>query len=565
MTDTIDSWATLRMAAMQVAEEDKLEGSDGLLQAADEIAALTGLPSPLRRKMQEKFNFTSESIDRSDKATFDRTSNSLELSDSHVNVPKAQIQVGSTIDSDALQFLKDMDFTPKEPQTVGGTVTFEDVDALMQMGGASPLDPSQHPDLFTDMPKPRHSRSGPQIQQFQANNSKDRERYLQRVQSGRHSQRNSLATTSISRGALSVTSQQSRLSSALQRMPQEQARRLCKTDFQLGLLQSMHVLQTEDRSVKSKSSRKDQSKTDLRQLRKLTDELARPRHCEPSAMDIAMDPSLKFSTYDDYQHCSFKPHALDKNKQQKKTKKKSNNYDSDDERDAKASAATAFYAFLSRQEGDERARREGLVYEQRKRDYDARVDKKQCPQCAAVQSYDEVREKRKQCPQCNMPYVAPLQWHTVARDFLKRARDMQRRKQRNLQQLQEEVLAEQRGSGRAQHQVADVELFLQRLSEAMDRRRERLRKVEAEAYKELTFNPRTSSREEAKKKEDDEDEDDDELISVLSADPVRDFLLRYEEDMIARRLKMPQKYLASHRERERREAEEAEKTRNFRF
>jgi hypothetical protein len=51
----------------------------------------------------------------------------------------------------------------------------------------------------------------------------------------------------------------------------------------------------------------------------------------------------------------------------------------------------AFFAFLSRQEGEERKRREELKFLQKELDYNARLDKKVCPSCGAVQSYDEVR------------------------------------------------------------------------------------------------------------------------------------------------------------------------------
>ena len=37
--------------------------------------------------------------------------------------------------------------------------------------------------------------------------------------------------------------------------------------------------------------------------------------------------------------------------------------------------------------------------------YDALVDKKQCPNCGAKQSYDEVKEKRKECPNCKVRVI----------------------------------------------------------------------------------------------------------------------------------------------------------------
>ena len=42
-----------------------------------------------------------------------------------------------------------------------------------------------------------------------------------------------------------------------------------------------------------------------------------------------------------------------------------------------------------------------------KKDYDARLDKKQCPSCTAVQAYDEFAEKRNLCVECAVEYVRP--------------------------------------------------------------------------------------------------------------------------------------------------------------
>lgn len=99
----VDSWATLRLAAAQVEEEDQLEGSMGLLQAADEVAAILNLPSPLRNKKPperaaDKLISTNESM-------MDRTTHSLSLSES-------QIQT-ALVHSDADHILRDMKIEPK--------------------------------------------------------------------------------------------------------------------------------------------------------------------------------------------------------------------------------------------------------------------------------------------------------------------------------------------------------------------------------------------------------------------------------------------------------------------
>jgi hypothetical protein len=179
-----------------------------------------------------------------------------------------------------------------------------------------------------------------------------------------------------------------------------------------------------------------------------------------------------------------------------------------------------------------------------------------------VQSYDEVREKRKQCPGCQIAYAAPLCWSQVARQFLKRAREHQRKKDANLSQLAQEILVAERGElltkdqqGSHKHPlVCDVEAFLQRLTEATDRRNRRRDAIEREVYKDVTFQPNLNRKSELELKRRGEDEDDidldDELVSVMSADPVKDFLLRYEQDMEDRRRRMPQKYRSKEQRRE---------------
>jgi hypothetical protein len=135
-----------------------------------------------------------------------------------------------------------------------------------------------------------------------------------------------------------------------------------------------------------------------------------------------------------------------------------------------------------------------------------------------------------------------LSWGKVAKQFLRRTRDHQRRRDENLRSLAEEIVRQERGRKQSHQLVCDVELFLQRLADAADRRSQRLQRIEQEAYHELTFRPQTRRNREEKAAKTSDDELDDELVSVLSADPVRDFLLRYEEDMEDRRRRMPQKY-----------------------
>jgi hypothetical protein len=71
---------------------------------------------------------------------------------------------------------------------------------------------------------------------------------------------------------------------------------------------------------------------------------------------------------------------------------------------------------------EERARREDLLFQIGKKEYDAIVDKKRCPKCGAKKSYDEVKEKKKLCPNCKVLYC-PIKYlqayiHTYIHAFV---------------------------------------------------------------------------------------------------------------------------------------------------
>lgn len=108
----LDSWETLRLAAAQVEEEDQLEGSLGLLQAADEVAAILNLPSPLRNKKQPER--VPDKLITANESMMDRTTHSLSLSES-------QIQT-ALVHSDADHILRDMKIEPK-PITSNSGIT----------------------------------------------------------------------------------------------------------------------------------------------------------------------------------------------------------------------------------------------------------------------------------------------------------------------------------------------------------------------------------------------------------------------------------------------------------
>jgi hypothetical protein len=282
----------------------------------------------------------------------------------------------------------------------------------------------------------------------------------------------------------------------------------------------------------------------------------------------------QFAKEDDQLNCTFQPNQLatstrnnttKKHKQQRHTHNNNNNnnrddHDEDDEyasSNQKRAKEQAFYAFLNRQEGEERARREELTYEQQRLDYVAKhLTHKICPNCSAKQSFDEVKEKRKLCPGCNIPYLSPLTWNTVSKQFFHKMKTMEQKKLQKLQKIEQEMYSEidqYTKNTKPKMTTMEQELFLQRLQEMMLKREQHLQTLTETVYQEkCTFQPQLkiyeieNAKNKNKKKKnqfhDEEELEEDDNESVLSKDPVRDFLLRYEEDLIHRKKAFPQKY-----------------------
>jgi hypothetical protein len=122
----------------------------------------------------------------------------------------------------------------------------------------------------------------------------------------------------------------------------------------------------------------------------------------PSQRELRADPTLRFATYEDAKECTFQPRIAGKERKAKKA--------ADDEDEDRRGEEDKF-AFINRQEAEERNRRDELEFEMGKAKYDARVDKKTCPRCGAKQSYDEFKEKRKNCVHCNVEYCAKVREH----------------------------------------------------------------------------------------------------------------------------------------------------------
>lgn len=102
---------------------------------------------------------------------------------------------------------------------------------------------------------------------------------------------------------------------------------------------------------------------------------------------------LRYGSLDDARNCLFKPKTiLDPNGESKAD---------EDQGERKTDN------FVQRQEAWNRKVRKEKAFCIGKKDYDARLDKKQCPSCTAVQAYDEFAEKRNLCVECAVEYVRP--------------------------------------------------------------------------------------------------------------------------------------------------------------
>lgn len=308
---------------------------------------------------------------------------------------------------------------------------------------------------------------------------------------------------------------------------------------------------------------------------------------QPSRHELKADATLAYATYDDAKECTFQPRIAGKERKQKKR-------GDDDEEKGEADR----FAFINRQEAEERNRRDELQFRMGKADYDARVDKKTCPRCGAKQSYDEFKEKRKNCVHCNVEYCAAVilyrcvpkghylyvtnllcsvqvSWEKVSRHFFQSNLEFSQRVAEKKAQLRRELEAEykcvqrreidpQTGrittflAERKQRLSPEEELeFFDRMEEALRRREEKVSALDDRIKREkFPFRPSISSRSHKSHKEGDseeefeeEEEEDEEGEGGMGGGPraskaVKAFLRRYMQDLEARKDKYPAKYVA---------------------
>ena len=191
------------------------------------------------------------------------------------------------------------------------------------------------------------------------------------------------------------------------------------------------------------------------------------------------------------------------NETKKKKEAKNSNTDSDNEE-----KDSHDYSFILRQEANERKRIIEREFQKGKKDYDALVDKKYCPNCKATQSYDEVKEKRKNCPNCQIPYAFKTDWSKVQNQFYKRQNDAYVNHLRALELKKKEVVDKERKSMRLQvdHETGEIftvegdyghdlkwtrdveDDFFTRMEESETKRQMNIKKLDEEIYGQFQTN-----------------------------------------------------------------------------
>lgn len=580
----------LQEAATQALLEDKEEGLGGLLIAADQIANERGLISPLRRRSPLDRSFElSQSLDRhslTERGVLNmnglegsvRSNRSGSLTAAH-----ATSVHGKENDDDANALLNQMNIQPTLKPSDDVAAFEADVDALMEMGGQGGGGGEGGADGKKTKGKSgkiRPNTSSPQ--RWKSGSGLGRQRYKDRIkQYGRRSEDGGFGRSYYSSGGSgAVTSEPSRTSVMLMMADEksygDRVRASFKSEMQEMLFRSMHLVRATSASSSASYSSSGASRREKEKQRMMSERLSRPAQHAPSKLDVKLDPTLKHSTYDDAKETTFRPTIHGRSKRAEAKQRA----DVDDD-DGPVRKEDPKYSFISRQEAEERNRREELAYKIGKQDYDALLNKRVCPKCGAKQSYDEVKEKRKLCPNCRVEYIIPLTWAQVSKGFFQKCLDYSQRVQQHKEAVRKEVedeyryvtrreidpttgkhylVREQRSHRLTKEQEED---FLQRVQEHVDRHKGVLRQLETQIVAEyFPFKPQIAKYLKPRRRSGDEDLDeedlemfDDEDEEEDGANPIQAFLRRYERDMEARREKMPERYLATRKYRSKKKGE----------
>ena len=583
----------LQKAANQAMQEDKEAGKEAMFFAADQIANEKGLTSPLRRRSPNQLERSlelSQSLDRyslHEKGAMNM--NNLESSFR----PIEESEQKSKNEADALAFLKSMNVEPVQVPVKASTVGFEsDVMALMKMS-----EEPEHASTGGKGKKKGKTLSATDPKPFQSKSGYGKDRYLNRLAQSRSLGGGKSSMSSSRRNGSTVVSEQSKISKLLARAEEksyhDRIRASFQSEMQEMLFRSMHVIQplsarssgtrssfSSSRYAENKHGRSDDENEDndllhhsgrWKTMREMSDRLSKPMSHQPTRLDMKIDPTLKYYTLDDAKECTFQPNYHKKRHQKDKDAKRGHHNDSDEDEGKKEDPK---YSFISRQEAEERVRREELAYKIGKKDYDASVYKKQCPKCLAKQSYDEIKEKRKLCPNCRVEYQYLMTWGKVSKHFFQKCREYSIKSIENKKKIIFELENEYKfkiirkldpHTNRLVNVQEEIQFhekltpqqekeFYKRLKEYQQHHKEMLEYLEKEITKEYyPFQPQIAQLlKKSSGNEDEEDEieadrkhhygDDDNDGEDDDDNAIKAFLHRYERDLQERREKMPMRY-----------------------
>lgn len=164
-------------------------------------------------------------------------------------------------------------------------------------------------------------------------------------------------------------------------------------------------------SMKNKSKSRPKSASNIidakiqqqKRATKKIDMLTKPVYNEPTIAEKKVDRTLVYALYDDAKECTFKPQV----------KSNTNLQNNDSNNDAKSDGKDSIAVFLERQAVKEIDRWSKIDHKKGMSDYDAILDKKYCPLCGVVQTYDQVINKEKKCINCRVEYQPKLTWQTA--------------------------------------------------------------------------------------------------------------------------------------------------------
>jgi hypothetical protein len=93
-------------------------------------------------------------------------------------------------------------------------------------------------------------------------------------------------------------------------------------------------------------------------------------------------------------------------------------------------------SFMKRFESSHESKSLAINHKRAKAEYDARINKKQCPKCHTEQSYDEFVNHKTTCRDCKVKFRHPVCWQEVGDQFLDRMESKQEERESKLADIE---------------------------------------------------------------------------------------------------------------------------------